>query len=344
MSNDAIRQKPLVKRRAFAAFTFCALAVVSMTWYSHSLTSGPPSQNKKAPPPSGGSSAGAGNAGSDSALALPVRQWPGKKFIVLDKPKLFRKFGYELYLTKDLSTAVKHIDTSIETDKHHLRYDRCRGKTVTVTEVEPVADEWIVGFSQEGIGPPLYAKTHKGAVEGIAYAEDLDKAAAQWIGRTVYSRRRFIDTYDSGNGTFGTLKVNIQDRLKVTAVRWGTTPLPPKPLWLCVTTKDKEAGFIPLLQSWTNVMTDKISGPSPWAEDIFEKNPQEIYSWDSSTWNAINSHTIVSGMNKEQVRVSWGQPHRIMTDTVKQRCVEQWMYGNQFLCFDHDTVTSIGAR
>jgi hypothetical protein len=127
-------------------------------------------------------------------------------------------------------------------------------------------------------------------------------------------------------------------------VRWGTTPLPPKPLWLCVTTNDKETGFIPVSQSWTNVMKDKIGGQLPWGEDVFEKNPLEIYSWDSSIWSAINSHTIVSGMNREQVRVSWGPPHRVVTDTLKQRCVEQWMYGNQFLCFDHDTVSSIGAR
>jgi hypothetical protein len=345
MSNNTGLQKPFVNRHAFAVCAICALAIVSMTWYSHSLTSGTaPSAAaaKKAASPSG---AGTHNsAGVDSSLAIPVRQWVGKKFIVLDKPKLFRKFGYELYLTKDLSTSIRHIDTSLETDKHHLRYDRYCGRTITVVAVEPLADEWLISFSQERGGPQLYAKTHKGAVEGIALTEDLDKAAAQWVGRTVYSRRRFIDTYDSANGAFGTLKVNIQDRLKVTVVRWGTTPLPPKPLWLCVTTNDKETGFIPVSQSWTNVMKDKIGGQLPWGEDVFEKNPLEIYSWDSSIWSAINSHTIVSGMNREQVRVSWGPPHRVVTDTLKQRCVEQWMYGNQFLCFDHDTVSSIGAR
>jgi hypothetical protein len=343
MSNDSIRPKPLVKRRAFAIFAFFALTIVSMTWYSHSLTSGP-ANAKKAPLPSGANNAGVNSAGIDSSLAVPVPQWPGKKFIVLDKPKLFRKFGYELYLTKDLSTAIKHIDTSLETDKHHLRYDRVCGTTITVMVVERVADEWLVSFSQQGNGPQLYAKTHKGAIEGIAYLEDLDKAAAQWIGKTVYSRRRFIDTYDSVNGTFGKVSVNIQDRLKVTAARWGTTPLPPRPLWLCVTTNNKETGFIPIAQSWTNVMADKIVTHSPWGEDVFERNPQEIYSWDSSTWNAINSFSIVSGMSKEQVRVSWGPPHGIVTDTASRRCVEQWMYGNQFLCFDHDTVSSIGAR
>jgi hypothetical protein len=210
--------------------------------------------------------------------------------------------------------------------------------------VEPVAEEYLVGFSQETTLLSLYAKTHRGAIEGIASVEDLDKAAKMWVGRTVYSRRRFIDTYDSAEGVFGTIKVDIQERLTVKAVRWGTTPLPPKPLWLCIFTKDKQAGLIPVSQSWTNVMADKISGPTPWNDDIFDKNPMEIYSWDNSIWKAINSHTIVSGMSKEQVRVSWGPPHNIVEDTASRRCREEWRYGSQFLCFDHDTVISIGAR
>jgi hypothetical protein len=278
--------------------------------------------------------------------------------MVLDKPRLFRKFGYELYLTKDLSTSVKHIDTSIETDKHHLRYDLGCKTVLTVTAVEPVATEWLVSFSQEKTGRVLYAKTHKAGIEGIACTDDIDKAAKMWTGRTVFSRRRFIDTYDTASGTFGTVKVNIQDRLAVTAVRWGTSPLPPKPLWLCVTTVDKEAGVIPISQTWTNVMTDKITGATPWDDDIFEKNPMEIYSWDSLTWKAINSHTIVSGMTKEQVRVSWGLPHNIVKDTAAAspvarpgaatagpgRCAEEWRYGSQYLRFDHDTVVTVGAQ
>jgi len=265
--------------------------------------------------------------------------------MVLDKPKLFRKFGYELYLTKDLSTSVKHIDTSFEVDKHHLRYDKCCGTLLTVVAVEKVADEWLVSFSQNRTNLSMFGKTHKGAIEGIACIDDLDKAAAQWTGRVVYSRRRFIDTYDSVVGTFGTVKVNIQDRLTVTGVRWGTTPLPPKPVWLCVSTNEKETGIVPICQTWTNVMLDKVNADgNPWDEDLFEKNPMEIYSWDSSIWKAINSHTIVSGMSKEQVRVSWGQPQRVTTDAAKQLCDEQWLYGSQFLCLDHDTVTSVGGR
>jgi hypothetical protein len=338
------------KNSAYAVFALCALAIVSLVMYSHSVTpavppsTAPPLQAKKTP-----SAAAVGSIDSaaqiDSTLLTPPAKWVGKKFVVLDKPRLFRKFGYELYLTKDLSTSVRHIDTSLEVDRHHLRYDLGRGTVLKVTAIEPVADEWLIGFSQEPGGRVLYGKTHKAAIEGLACCDDLDKAAKMWTGKTVYSRRRFINTYDSAGGTFGTIKVNVQDRLVVTAVRWGTTPLPPKPLWLCVSTADRQSGFIPTTQTWTNVMTDKISGPVPWSDDIFEKNPMEIYSWDSTTWKAINTHTIVSGMNKEQVRVSWGPPHNIIKDTSSARhCPEEWRYGSQYLCFDHDTVVTVGGR
>jgi hypothetical protein len=346
MSNMIKKQRPskLNRRarraqRAYVTYTLSALVVVSMTWYSHSLTPG-----------AGGSKKSLTAAGQalDSTRMIAVQHWAGRKFMVLDKPKLFRKFGYELYLTKDLSTSIRRIDTSFETDRHHLRYDRGRNTVLTVSAAEPVAGEWLVSFLQTGTGLSLYGKTHRGAIEGIASLEDIDKSAERWVGRFVFSRRRFIDTYDSANGTFGTVKVNIQDRLKVTGVRWGTTPLPPKPIWLCVTTREKETGIIPIAQTWTNVMVDKITsaagGPNPWDEDIFDTNPQQIYSWDSTTWKAINSHTINSGMTKEQVRVSWGQPQRIMTDTAKTLCGEQWLYGSQYLCLDHDTVSSVGGR
>jgi hypothetical protein len=338
MSNNGPQNRPPVTRRTFALCAICVLAVISMTWYSHSLTPAA-SQAKKMQAPSSSPS------GIDSSLMLPPQKWVGSKFVVLDKPQIFRKFGYELYLTKDLSATAGRIDTNLETDRHHLRYDKCRGSVLTVASVEPAAaGEWLVCFSRDRMPSPLFAKTHKGAIEGLAYSEDIDKAAKRWVGKVVYSKRRFIDTYDSAGGTFGTIKVNIQDRLAVTAVRWGTTPLPPKPLWLCVSSDKKETGVIPISQSWVNVMTDRIAGQTPWDADVFEKNPMEIFSWDSDTWKAINNHDIVSGMNKEQVRVSWGPPHRVLKDTVKQRCAEQWIYGSQYLCFDHDTVNSVGAR
>jgi len=48
-------------------------------------------------------------------------------------------------------------------------------------------------------------------------------------------------------------------------------------------------------------------------------------------------------MTKEQVTVSWGPPASTVADSSRP-CRLQWLYGGQYVCFDHDTVVSIGAR
>lgn len=320
-------------------FTLSAAVVICAAFVIHSKTAAP--QKAVLPAPA----ARPAVPGSvDSSYLLPVEKWQNKKYFVLRKPPLFRKFGYELYLTSKLSATTAALDTATEAEKHHGRYSLLAGKTLTVTGVEKAGGEYLVTFSEEKGGRTLFAKTHNGAIEGLARADDLDSATRRWTGKTVYSRRRFIDTYDSVTGAYGRIKVRIQDNLKVTGVSWGLTPLPPKPLWINVETAMHEKGFIPVCMSWANVMTDKIKPGLPWTEELFETNPKELYAWDSLTWVAINGHTIVSGMNKEQVLVSWGQPHKVTLDTTQHRCPEQWLFGTQYLCFDHDTVISVGAR
>ncbi len=280
----------------------------------------------------------------DSSFLMPVETWKNKKFIVLSKLKLFRKFGYELYLSKSLSANTAALDTARETDKHHVRYEVLCGKTLIATEIIPAGGEYLVTFVENGTQTAYYSKTHKHAVEGLALADDIDNASKQWVGKTVFSRRRSIDVYDSLTGTFSNIKVRIQDPLRVSRVIWGTSPMPPKPVWLCVKTATDETGIIPIMQSFANIMTDKIASEAPWQEDLFDTDPTKIYAWDSLTWKEINTHSIVSGMNKEQVLVSWGQPQRIALGAQKPTCTEQWFYGSQYLCFDHDSVASIGGQ
>jgi hypothetical protein len=320
-------------------FTLSAAVVICAAFVIHSKTAAP--QKAVSPAPAARPAA---SGSVDSSYLLPVEKWQNRKFFALRKPPIFRKFGYEVYLTKKLSANTAALDTATEAEKHHARYSLLEGTTLTVTGVEKAGSEYLVTFSEEKGGRALFARTHNGAIEGLARADDLDSAARRWAGKTVYSRRRFIDTYDSVTGAYGRIKVKIQDNLKVTGVSWGLAPLPPKPLWINVETAAHEKGFIPVCLSWANVMTDKIKPGLPWAEELFETNPKELYAWDSLTWVAINGHTIVSGMNKEQVLVSWGQPHKVTLDTTQHRCPEQWLFGTQYLCFDHDTVISVGAR
>lgn len=73
----------------------------------------------------------------DSAVFVPAAQWTGRKFHVLSKQKMFRQFGYELYLSKNLAAASGPIDTSLETAKRHIRCDKFAGTTLVAASMEP---------------------------------------------------------------------------------------------------------------------------------------------------------------------------------------------------------------
>ena len=350
MMNRIISHHSFKQKKTYVIVAVCAFAVTSTALFSHSVTA-PLTNSKKAILQSSvhrGNTTATQSLPADSAKPVSPAQWIGKKFILLAKPKMFQSLGYELYLTKNLSAANTGIDSNIETKNHHVRYNRFCNKIISVISVEPLAQEFLITFTVDNDGHKLFAKTHKQAIEGIADLGDLDKAAKQWIGKTVYARGRLINTYDSVSSSFSTVKITVQQPLKVTSVSWGTSPLPPKPVWLCVSTiinNNQVSGILPVFESWTNVMTDKVKTGNAWEDDIFEKNPLELYPvWDSLTWKAINAQTIVSGMTKEQVRISWGMPNIVTTDTTKAHCREQWCFGNQILCFENDTVAKIGAR
>ena len=41
-----------------------------------------------------------------------------------------------------------------------------------------------------------YIKPHKGYVDGIALLDDIAKAKERWFGKTIYSKKRKIQTYE----------------------------------------------------------------------------------------------------------------------------------------------------
>ncbi len=280
----------------------------------------------------------------DSSYDLPVTQWSGKRFYILPKQKILQQFGYELYCTPQMDKTTTKPDGDLETLQRHVRCDKFGNTTIVVLEVKSAGNEYCVKFSHEQTGIVLYGKTRKRAIEGLALAEDLEKAREQWLGKTIYSARRFIDIYDSVSGKISTLKVHIEDPLKVVNVAWGQTPLPPKPIWLAVETPKGEKGFIPACRSWANVMLDKKNSAAPWNDDVLDQNPKKLYSWDNAVWETINNHSIIRGMTGRQVRMSWGPPKSVI-DNHAGKTGEQWRYDNgQILHFVRDSLVSIEGQ
>jgi len=288
---------------------------------------------------------GAKTEALDEGFDLPVQQWPGKRFYILPKQKILQHFGYELYRTPELGQSAEKIDPDVETSQRHARCDKFGNSTIVVLKIKPVGNEFLVTFSHDKTGVLLYAKTRRGAIEGIALAHDIDKAKERWLGKTVYSARRFIDVYDTVLGKLSTKKTGIGDSLKVIDITWGQTPLPPKPLWLVVRTPKNEKGFIPVCVSRANVLLDKITSARPWDDDVLEQNPKVLYTWDSVIWEAINNHSIASGMTGAQVRMSWGPPQAITDENIAGAAGQRWRYENgQILHFVHDSLVSPEGR
>jgi hypothetical protein len=269
---------------------------------------------------------------------LPVNRWAGKKFIVLEKQNLVRQFGYELYLSPELGLSKKKIDPAWETPQRHVLCDKIERSCIVVKQVKPAGKENLVTFEHEQSGVVLFGKTRNGSIEGLAFAADIDSAQKKWLGATVYSARRFIDTYDSVSGKLDNIKVKIEQPLTVTGVRWGMTPLPPKPLWILVETPSGEKGFIPTRASWVNAMIDSKNNSAPWNDDIMETDPKKLYSWDETIWDAINNHSIATGMNRLQVRMSWGRPQSVLPSASDKK--ETWVYSAQSLVFVNDSLVS----
>lgn len=268
--------------------------------------------------------------------AVPVAKWKGRAFVLLRKNRMFEKFGYELYVDKGYASR-----SAASLSNGRLRADLFAGKRMVAQSVTAIGGgERSIVFRLDTLGITVTATTRSGTVEGIAPAGDLDEARKRWLGDTVYSVRRSIDTYDSASARFGSVKVSLGDPLRVTDVVWGATPLPPKPIWIAVQTAGGARGFIPIHYSWTNVLADKRISEIPWEADVLEQDPRKLYKWDEHVWNTIDSHNIFAGMTRSQVRMSWGGPVRVERDsTATEAVVEKWFYDGNTLVFSGDSLT-----
>jgi len=306
------------------------------TCEKHAGLSGPAAGKKK------------GTAKPDSVKAPPwqaieVTAWPGKRFVLLEKPALYCAYGYDLYSCPSLDGCRGALDTALFTKYHRAKCEQFAGHTLTVLAIEKRGAERLITLRDALGGKKLYAKTTGGVYHEVAYANDLDSAQKRWQDRTVFSARGFITNFQDGN-TFG-IKVRLQDSLRVAGVRFGLTPLPAKPLWLMVETRTGQKGVIPLCYSWTNVRKELRHEGNPWDDDVYETSPATICAADSMTWETINAHHVNIGMTRDQVRMSWGRPLAVRKPCdFKGAPHECWTYEKQLLYFNEQWLAGIEEK
>ena len=272
--------------------------------------------------------------------SLPIPEWKGKKFRLLEKTKMFQMYGYELYTSPLFSDDPAPADTNFAHGNHRLKYAPFKATNITATDVEKMEGEgYRVTFKTDTFQLPVYGRTRKGMIEGLALYSDFEAAETRWKGKTVYSRRRSIETYDSTHSCYKNVKVSITEPLKAIGVSWGITPLPPKSLWLIVERQNGFRGFIPTNYSWTNVLQTEETASLPWENEIFEQNPKEIYKWEDDMWETIDKHNISTQMTTEQVLFSWGKPISRFTETDQDGKEKNiFLYRDKKLIFQNDTL------
>jgi hypothetical protein len=276
---------------------------------------------------------------STNQLDYPVEQWMGKRFIFLEKTKTLQKHGYLFFcLTKEFPPRPQNINSELEEPiTRFLKYDKFVGKTKEVSSLG-----LCVTFLEEESNMKMYARPHKGRVQGVAFFDDINKARERWLGKTIYSKMKFIRTYDQKLDKYGEEKIGVGDPLKVIDICWGEDLR--GPLWLIVETIHGKKGFVATAFSWTNKYLDLWTENRPWEDHLFEFNPRLELKWSDATWELINNGKVRPGMNKEQVELSWGKPKKINEDIYQGLVHEQWIYDNQYLYFDNEILKAIQSR
>jgi len=319
--------------RSTIAPLWIAVAIVLLAASAPALT-GPAAPAKRQP--AGAAAAPAADTTIDSCSPA---FWPGKKFVLLEKNRMFQEYGYELYASPLFDKEKKASDTAIETKQRRLRYRPFAGRTIMADGARKLASgEYVVTFTTDTLERTVFGRTRGGAIEGIAWAGELLAAKAAWEGKSIHARRASISVFDSVSSAYTTIGVSVLEPLRVAAVRWGVQPLPPQPVWLLVKSKDGSEGIIPVHMSWINVLREKRTPGNPWDAEILDKNPKKAFHWDEYAWDAIERHSIFVGMTAEQVRMSWGEPKSVRLDARSGTAF--WQYEGNSLSFKNDTLTA----
>lgn len=96
--------------------------------------------------------------------------------------------------------------------------------------------------------------------------------------------------------------------------------------------------LVPVEQRWGT------SPPGYYQKPSFEECVQNNPGWEEDICEAISSSNLKTGMTKEQVKTSWGEPTRTNVTVTESGRREQWIYdrphGNKYyLYFREDKLT-----
>jgi hypothetical protein len=191
---------------------------------------------------------------------LPLDQMVGRKLVFLEKAPQEQATGYP---------AFRILAAGQEPGGEIPAYRAFVGKMVRIDAVQAAAaGEYLVTVTAVDDGTQLQARTMARAIADVAPVGDLYRARHRWLGKTIFPRKRSVQTYDPATCRYGELPVRVNEPLKVVDVIWGMSAT--KPLWIVVQRDNGERGFIATAYSWTNLYSDWWSAERPWEDKIVE--------------------------------------------------------------------------
>lgn len=265
----------------------------------------------------------------DPFTPLPVKSWVGEKFIFMPMHKLYTKEGY---------IVLPESGVGIE----YIPYDRYKGKIFTVLSIEETegySSNYHIAIRLDETGEKFILPTMFGNIRGIALKRDIDYARNKYLRETLWLRNREASSYDVETDKTEFFKVkNLQ-------------PVTVKNILLSDTENWPLRFILENSEGHTFIKVAKMSGTNSgrtsrntykFKDVFFIDNPRETFDWSEKVFQAIEDGNLMTGMTKEQVRVSWGNPLEINRTVSNGKVLEQWVYGGRrYLYFDGMTLTGM---
>lgn len=272
-----------------------------------------------------------------ASLNLTPEQWVGHNFVFLDLAADKRADGYEIYPEEQAKLGFAG-DRSVR-----IPYAAHVGKQVIVTAVAryntgDYRDDYVVHMTETDTGKNLVGRTMSGQLEGLVLADDLLKARQQFLGKTVYVKRRMLEgAYDPRtNPAPVPVSVQIGAAAQVLDVYAGIQAC--EPIWLIVSINGQKA-ILPIAYSWTNRPVNAWTEKPPWQKDLYTEDPRVTMGWSNDIWKQIEDGAVQEGMVKEQVLLSWGPPAFTYHDPITAQ--EVWNYGTSVLRFTGERLARL---
>ncbi|MBJ6727582.1 hypothetical protein [Geomesophilobacter sediminis] len=279
---------------------------------------------------------------SSSPAYRPLEQIVGEKVIFLPKPLSLRHFGYQSF-----SGGSGQFGQPT--------YDEAVGRIGVVTKVSPNSYSGKITVQMEDNGN-IYLGNGSDSVDGIALVSEIDYARKTYIGKTLWCKGTWLETYDENKEkkfdenkaiTIEDLKkedlkkANIKkySPVKVTDVVAGWYSM--SPVRFILRSSNGQEGYVDVSISGTNA-SDILRNTFSFGKSFLLEDPRKKYRWNQKVWAAIEKEKVFIGMTADQAKMSWGEPKEINKTITGKKRHEQWVYSSSsYLYFDNGVLTAI---